>query len=65
MRTWTIYKDLDARIRARLRRLLIKRHRKNPKRLPRNQRWPDAYFAKAGLYSLREAHFRFAQSVHY
>lgn len=62
---WTIYKDLDGRIRARLRRLLLKRHRKNPKRLPRTHRWPNAYFAKAGLYSLREAHFRFAQSVNY
>jgi len=62
---WTIYKDLDAKIRSRLRRLLLKRHRKNPKRLPRNIRWPNAYFAKAGLYSLREAHFRFAQSDNY
>ena len=62
---WTIYKDLDAKIRSRLRRLLLKRHRKNPERLPRQHRWPNAYFAKAGLYSLREAHFRFAQSVNY
>ncbi len=62
---WTIYKDLDAKIRSRLRRLLLKRHRKNPERLPRQQRWPNAYFANAGLYSLREAHFRFAQSVNY
>ncbi|MCA9047153.1 MAG: hypothetical protein KDA89_00395 [Planctomycetaceae bacterium] len=62
---WTIYKDLDAKIRGRLRRLLLKRHRRNPERLPRQQRWPIAYFAKAGLYSLREAHFRFAQSVNY
>ncbi len=60
---WTIYKDLDAKIRSRLRRLLLKRHRKNPTRLPRQRRWPNAYFAKAGLYSLREAHFRFDQSV--
>jgi RNA-directed DNA polymerase len=60
---WTIYKDLDAKIRSRLRRLLLKRHRKNPERLPRLQRWPNDYFAKAGLYSLRQAHFRFAQSV--
>ena len=60
---WTIYKDLDAKIRSRLRRLLLKRHRKNPERLPRQQRWPNDYFAKAGLYSLRQAHFRFAQSV--
>jgi RNA-directed DNA polymerase len=62
---WTIYKDLDAKIRSRLRRLLLKRHRKNPERLPRQQRWPNAYFAQAGLYSLREAHFRFAQSINY
>jgi len=62
---WTIYTDLDAKIRSRLRRLLLKRHRKNPKRLPRTQRWPNAYFTKAGLYSLREAHFRFARSVNY
>jgi RNA-directed DNA polymerase len=60
---WTIYKDLDAKIRSRLRRLLLKRHRKNPERLHRQKRWPNAYFAKAGLYSLREAHFRFDQSV--
>ena len=60
---WTIYTDLDAKIRSRLRRLLLKRHRKNPERLPRQQRWPNDYFAKAGLYSLRKAHFRFAQSV--
>lgn len=59
---WTIFKDFDAMIRRRLRRLLLKRHRKNPKRLNRNQRWPNAYFAKCGLLSLREAHFRFAQS---
>jgi RNA-directed DNA polymerase len=62
---WTIFKDLDAKIRSRLRRLLLKRQRKNPERLPRQQRWPNDYFAKAGLYSLREAHFRFAQSVNY
>ena len=60
---WTIFKDLDAKIRSRLRRLLLKRHRTNPARLPRHQRWPNDYFAKLGLYSLREAHFRFAQSV--
>lgn len=62
---WTIFKDLDGKIRARLRRLLLSRHRNNPKRLPRKQRWPNAYFTRAGLYSLREAHFRFAQSVNY
>lgn len=62
---WTIFTDLDFRVRCRLRQLLLKRHRKNPERLPSTQRWPNAYFAKAGLYSLREAHFRFAQSANY
>ena len=60
---WTIYKDLDSHLRARLRRLLMKRHRKNPQRLTRNERWPIDYFTKLGLYSLREAHFRFDQSL--
>jgi len=60
---WTIFKALDAKIRSRLRRLLLQRHRQNPKRLPRTHRWPNDFFAKAGLYSLREAHFRFDQSV--
>ena len=32
----------------------MKRHQKNPKRLPRQKRWPNAYFAKVGLWSLRE-----------
>ena len=35
----------------------------NPQRLPRNHRWPNDFFTNAGLYSLREAHFRFDQSV--
>jgi len=62
---WTIFKTLDGRIRSRLRRLLLSRHRKNPQRLPRQHRWPNDYFAKLGLYSLHEAHFRFAQSINY
>jgi len=60
---WTIFKDLDAKIRSRLRRLLLKRHKNNPQRLPRNHRWPNDFFTNAGLYSLCEAHFRFDQSV--
>lgn len=59
---WTIFTDLDAKIRSRLRRLLLKRHRKNPQRLPRTHRWPNAYFTRVGLWSLREAHHRFGQS---
>jgi len=59
---WTIFTDLDAKIRSRLRRLLLKRHRKNPQRLCRHQRWSNTYFSKVGLWSLREAHIRFGQS---
>jgi RNA-directed DNA polymerase len=58
---WPVFKDIDAMVRRRLRRLLKKRHRKNPKRLPATQRWPNTYFTEIGLFSLREAHFRFAQ----
>ena len=59
---WTIFTELDGKLRGRLRRLLLKRHRNNPERLPRNHRWPNDYFTAAGLISLREAHLRFAQS---
>lgn len=59
---WTIYKDLDSKIRARLRRLLLKRNRNNPLRIPRQDRWPNDYFTNAGLFSLREAHNRLGQS---
>jgi len=59
---WTIFTDLDSKIRGRLRRLLLRRHRNNPERLPRQQRWPNDYFTKAGLWSLRAAHTRFGQS---
>ena len=60
---WTIFTALDVKIRVRLRRLLLKRHRNNPDRLTRTARWPNAYFTEAGLYSLREAHIRFANSL--
>jgi RNA-directed DNA polymerase len=58
----TIFTELYDKLRGRLRRLLLKRHRRNPERLPRNHRWPNDYFTAAGLISLREAHLRFAQS---
>lgn len=60
---WTIFKALDAKIRSRLRQLLLQRHRSNPQCLPHTQRWLNDFFAKAGLYSLRDAHFRFDPSV--
>lgn len=59
---WPVFKDYDGMIRRRLRRQLLKRHRRNPTRQTSNQRWPNTYFTERGFWSLREAHFRFAQS---
>jgi RNA-directed DNA polymerase len=60
---WSVFRDYDGMIRRRLRRLLLKRNRRNPKRLPRTQRWPNAYFTEHGLVSLTELHVRFVQST--
>lgn len=62
---WPVFTNYDGMIRRRLRRQLLKRHRRNPKRQSRTQRWPNTYFTECGFWSLREAHFRFAQSCHY
>ncbi len=61
--TWNIFRTYDEHIRARLRRLLLKRERRNPKRLPSNHRWPNAFFTKQGLLSLNAAHICFVQST--
>ena len=53
----------DTMIRRRLRRLLLNRHRRNRKRLPRNTRWPNAYFTERGYISLNASHVRFVQST--
>lgn len=60
---WSIFRDYDELIRRRLRRLLLKRNRKNTQHLPRQKRWPNAYFTKCGLYSLARAHTRFVQHI--
>ncbi len=60
---WNTFDVYDNMIRKRLRRMLLKRHRCNPERLPRTKRWPNAYFSERGLYSLREAHTRFVQTM--
>ena len=57
-----VFSAIDSHLRARLRRLLLKRHRLNPQRLCRTWRWPNTFFAELGLYSLGEAHARFVQS---
>ena len=60
---WSIFREYDRMIRRRLRRILLKRNRRNPNRIPRNQRWPDAYFTERGLISLNTAHMRFVQHI--
>jgi RNA-directed DNA polymerase len=60
---WSIFQELDGMIRRRLRRILLKRNRRNPKRLPPNRRWPNRYFDELGLYCLSAAHTRFVQST--
>jgi len=60
---WSVFQDYDGMIRRRLRRLLLKRNRRNPKRLSRTQRWPKAYFTEHGFVSLTELHVRFVQST--
>jgi len=60
---WTIFKAYDGMIRRRLRRMLLKRNRRNRQRLARNQRWPNAFFADHGFTSLNDAHMRFGHSI--
>jgi RNA-directed DNA polymerase len=60
---WSVFRKYDEMIRRRLRRILLKRNRRNPKRLARNQRWPNSYFTEWGLKSLNTAHMRFVQHI--
>jgi RNA-directed DNA polymerase len=60
---WNIFQEYDGLIRRRLRRILLKRHRRNPRRLTRNQRWPNVFFAEHGFVSLNASHIRFVQSL--
>lgn len=61
--TWSVFDRYDGMIRRRLRRQLLKRHRRNPQRLPRTLRWPNAYFTDLGFRSLRDSHTRYVQSL--
>ncbi len=61
---WNVYTDLDSWIRGRLRSILRKRAgRKGRGRGADHQRWPNAYFADHGLFSLQMAHGRLNQSL--
>ena len=61
--TWNIFDQYDGMIRKRLRRQLLKRHRRNPQHLCRTHRWPNAYFSERGYQSLRAAHTAYVQSL--
>jgi RNA-directed DNA polymerase len=57
------FPPLDGWIRRRLRNILRKQHgRSGIARGGDNIRWPNAYFAKQGLFSLRDAHAQARQS---
>jgi RNA-directed DNA polymerase len=58
-----VFGSLDGWIRMRLRSILRKRLKKRGRgRGKDHQRWPNRYFAKRGLYSLKAAHARSRQS---
>ena len=61
----TVFPRLDKWLRHRLRRILLKRAKKNRRNGLgwANQRWPIAFFAEQGLFSLAAAHAQAGQSV--
>jgi RNA-directed DNA polymerase len=61
--THTVFRALDGWIRGRLRSILRRRSgRRGRARGKDHQRWPNRFFDEHGLYSLRAAYVRFAQS---
>ncbi|WP_373649750.1 group II intron reverse transcriptase/maturase [Schlesneria sp. DSM 10557] len=60
---WSIFQKYDETIRRRLRRILKKRHRRNPQRSPSHIRWPIRFFAEHGYKDLNGTHVRFVQSI--
>lgn len=58
----TVFGGVDGWVRGRLRSLLRKRHKRRGKaKGADHQRWPNAFFAQMGLYSLAQAHLRLCQ----
>jgi RNA-directed DNA polymerase len=54
---WNVFPGVDGYVRMRLRSILRKRqHRRGRGRGADHQRWPNAYFATRGLFSLQAAH---------
>ena len=57
-------REVDGWLRMRLRSILRKRHKgKGPGRGWDHQRWPNAFFTAAGLFSLEQAHRLTCQSM--
>ena len=54
---WTTFGDIDKMIRRRLRSLLLKQNKRSAvgRSLAINKRWPNAFFADAGLFALHTA----------
>jgi len=60
---WTTFGPVDGWVRMRLRSILRRRrHRKGRGRGSDHQRWPNAFFAEHGLFSLAAAHAEACQS---
>jgi RNA-directed DNA polymerase len=60
----TVFPKVDGWIRGRLRSLLRRRHKRRGKaKGTDHQRWPNAFFARQGFYSLKEAHARAGQPM--
>jgi RNA-directed DNA polymerase len=60
---YTTFEPIDKWVRMRLRSILRKRQKKRGRgRGSDHQRWPNAYFAKLGLYTLKMAHALASQS---
>jgi len=61
---WTTFRPIDSWIRGRLRSILRKRNRKRgrARTLGDHKRWPNAYFAEQGLFSLEAAFAEARQS---
>lgn len=58
----TVFGGVDGWVRGRLRSLLRKRHKRRGKaKGADHQRWPNAFFAQMGLYSLAQAQLRLYQ----
>ena len=61
----TVFRSLDGWLRRRLRRILLKRHKKSRRSGlgTAHQCWPNAFFAAQGLFSMEAAHVVIRQSV--